>query len=299
MPFPPRHYATEFETGEDRSPRQTYWPQREVEACFPCVGTALPVIFPRAPAGPGATALPYPSVGSWVNLRNVGARVVDGQLQGFVTGRSKWAPRRDAQAVILPALHTRVAANAVAGATGWSLAGWMARAGRGPSWGVGVQRWQAQARRLPPAPAGSCVAPWAAPARAMPRPRTKPNPAQTGAWGRRSSRRPWTRNGPWTRCARCVSGPPPRATGSGRRWWSSARGSPPPCGSGAPGGRVSLPPCGSSCATGRGRWRRRWPAPTRCSFFSARRACARRPPAPASPRPLPSWGATSPPSWIA
>ncbi|KAL6766849.1 hypothetical protein ACKKBG_A37620 [Auxenochlorella protothecoides x Auxenochlorella symbiontica] len=118
MPFPPRHYATEFETGEDRSPRQTYWPQREVEACFPCVGTALPVIFPRAPAGPGATALPYPSVGSWVNLRNVGARVVDGQLQGFVTGRSKWAPRRDAQAVILPALHTRVAANAVAD---WSL----------------------------------------------------------------------------------------------------------------------------------------------------------------------------------
>lgn len=97
----------------------------QVEADFPSLGTALPVIFPRAAAAP-ASALPYPSVGSWVNLRNVGARVVDGQLQGFVTARSKWAPRRDAQAVLMPALHARVARNAVSGprACECLLSGW-------------------------------------------------------------------------------------------------------------------------------------------------------------------------------
>ncbi|KFM25446.1 Protection of telomeres protein 1 [Auxenochlorella protothecoides] len=42
MPFPPRHYATEFETGEDRSPRQTYWPQRETpHQAKPCADWSL------------------------------------------------------------------------------------------------------------------------------------------------------------------------------------------------------------------------------------------------------------------
>lgn len=41
----------------------------------PLVGTALPVVFPKG----GRTQ--QPPVGSWVKFRNLGARVVQGQLQ--------------------------------------------------------------------------------------------------------------------------------------------------------------------------------------------------------------------------
>ena len=41
----------------------------------PLVGTCLPLLFPTS----GRT--PHPPVGAWVKLRNLGARVVQGQLQ--------------------------------------------------------------------------------------------------------------------------------------------------------------------------------------------------------------------------
>ena len=41
----------------------------------PLVGTAVPLVFPKG----GRVA--QPPVGSWVKLRNLGARAVDGQLQ--------------------------------------------------------------------------------------------------------------------------------------------------------------------------------------------------------------------------
>lgn len=41
----------------------------------PLVGTTLPLVFPKG----GRT--PQPPVGSWVKFRNLGARVVQGQLQ--------------------------------------------------------------------------------------------------------------------------------------------------------------------------------------------------------------------------
>lgn len=50
------------------------------------LGTALPVIIRT-----GNTEIALPQVGSWIKLRNLVARVVDGQLQGVYTIRSKWS----------------------------------------------------------------------------------------------------------------------------------------------------------------------------------------------------------------
>ena len=59
----------------------------------PLVGTALPVVFPKG----GRTQ--QPPVGSWVKFRNLGARVVQGQLQvrpvvagrlGSRAGKLRW-----------------------------------------------------------------------------------------------------------------------------------------------------------------------------------------------------------------
>ena len=50
------------------------------------LGTALPVIIRT-----GTTEIALPQVGSWIKLRNLVARVVDGQLQGVYTSRSKWS----------------------------------------------------------------------------------------------------------------------------------------------------------------------------------------------------------------
>ncbi len=46
----------------------------------PLLGTTLPVVFPKG----GRT--PQPAVGAWVKLRNLGARVVQGQLQVRTVG---------------------------------------------------------------------------------------------------------------------------------------------------------------------------------------------------------------------
>ncbi len=42
---------------------------------IPLLGTALPLVFPRG------GRVEQPAVDSWVRLRNIGARVVNGQLQ--------------------------------------------------------------------------------------------------------------------------------------------------------------------------------------------------------------------------
>lgn len=42
---------------------------------IPLVGTTLPVVFPKG------GRIEQPAMGSWVKMRNLGARVVNGQLQ--------------------------------------------------------------------------------------------------------------------------------------------------------------------------------------------------------------------------
>ncbi len=61
---------------------------------MPLVGTALPLVFPKT------GRVEQPPVGSWVKMRNLGARVVDGQLQvggppppGAQVGRGQRAGR--------------------------------------------------------------------------------------------------------------------------------------------------------------------------------------------------------------
>ncbi len=44
-------------------------------AAVPLLGTALPLVLPKVSRGE------QPAVGSWVKFRNLGARVVNGQLQ--------------------------------------------------------------------------------------------------------------------------------------------------------------------------------------------------------------------------
>ncbi len=55
-------------------------------SALPLVGTALPVVLPK-----GGRAVQPPPVGCWVKLRNIGARVVAGQLQvGRLVRRQGW-----------------------------------------------------------------------------------------------------------------------------------------------------------------------------------------------------------------
>ena len=52
------------------------------ESSPPPFGTFVPVIF--------SAQLEFPSPGTWVKLRNCGFHVIEGQLQGFLTQKSRW-----------------------------------------------------------------------------------------------------------------------------------------------------------------------------------------------------------------
>lgn len=79
---------------------------------IPLVGTALPVVFPKS------GRVERPPVGSWVKMRNLGARVVDGQLQAFYhRQKSRWTPWQDEarQAELEAEYQHRLAVNHTAG----------------------------------------------------------------------------------------------------------------------------------------------------------------------------------------
>ncbi|KAL4458165.1 hypothetical protein ABPG75_013030 [Micractinium tetrahymenae] len=79
---------------------------------IPLVGTALPVVFPKS------GRVEQPPVGSWIKMRNLGARVVNGQLQAFYhRQKSRWTPWQDEarQAELEGEYRQRLAANHTAG----------------------------------------------------------------------------------------------------------------------------------------------------------------------------------------
>ncbi|GAB4820360.1 hypothetical protein N2152v2_007406 [Parachlorella kessleri] len=78
---------------------------------LPPLGTILPVVIQGQEGLLGSVA---PGVGSVIKLRNIGLRVVQGQLQGYFTRTSKWAPWQEEQGAVAAYLH-RVEHNEVAG----------------------------------------------------------------------------------------------------------------------------------------------------------------------------------------
>ena len=56
---------------------------------LPSVGTAMPLVFNAK------RTIEIPQVGHWIKLRNVSAKVVQGQLQGYYTEKSKWSLVQD------------------------------------------------------------------------------------------------------------------------------------------------------------------------------------------------------------
>lgn len=78
----------------------------------PLLGTALPLVLPKS------SRVEQPAVGSWVKFRNLGARVVSGQLQAFFFRNSRWAPwqhEMQPQQQFMDEYRERLGANHTAG----------------------------------------------------------------------------------------------------------------------------------------------------------------------------------------
>ena len=115
-------------------------------ASLPRVGTAVPLVFGRrrtaGGGGDSSTAAVAagdatrgrgrsgpsqpPAAGSWVKLRNVGARVVQGQLQAYFHRHSRWAAWPQGERQVMATYEARLAAQAAGESAG--VAGWAPRA---------------------------------------------------------------------------------------------------------------------------------------------------------------------------
>ena len=78
----------------------------------PLLGTALPLVLPKS------SRVGQPALHSWVKFRNLGARVVDGQLQAYFFRNSRWTPwqhEEQPQQQLMLEYQERLEANHVAG----------------------------------------------------------------------------------------------------------------------------------------------------------------------------------------
>ncbi|KAI3435622.1 hypothetical protein D9Q98_001682 [Chlorella vulgaris] len=83
------------------------------DACnVPLLGTALPLVVAKS------ISMELPAVYSWVKFRNLGARVVQGQLQAYFSRNSRWTPwqhEQQPQMQFMEEYRERLSANLTAG----------------------------------------------------------------------------------------------------------------------------------------------------------------------------------------
>ncbi|KAK9811666.1 hypothetical protein WJX72_008016 [[Myrmecia] bisecta] len=146
MPFPPGFDSREGpqenlgSTAESdqawQSARPRFLPLQDSAGILvelPVSGTALPIVMfnmhtikYKDLSDAPSLKVPLPAAGAWVKLRNVGAWVVKGQLQGFFHASTKWAPWQPDQEATEE--HSkRIAQNNVAGWAPGSLDDMLAR----------------------------------------------------------------------------------------------------------------------------------------------------------------------------
>lgn len=68
----------------------------------PSFGTIIPVVF--------SAQIEYPEKGTWIRLRNCGFQVIEGQLQGYFTPKTRWAPWNGELRLLMQAAMTEAEA---------------------------------------------------------------------------------------------------------------------------------------------------------------------------------------------
>jgi hypothetical protein len=115
-PYPPQFTSLREETDVDQIPtleqietrniletmRRRQLPLEKLCCKPPSFGTIIPVVF--------SSQIEYPEVGKWIRLRNCGFQVIEGQLQGYFTPKTRWAPWNGELRLLMEAAMTEAEA---------------------------------------------------------------------------------------------------------------------------------------------------------------------------------------------